>query len=96
MRIFFFVQPGQFHGGQKVPFGLFRKASGGGKALLPHAVAPFSNLAVFLIIQAYGQAFEHAILPGNPCSTVPQGAGGSGIFLNMAGPVRSPIRFFLE
>lgn len=28
MRIFFFVQPGQFHGGQKVPFGLFRKASG--------------------------------------------------------------------
>ena len=24
----FFVQPGQFHGGQKVPFGLFRKASG--------------------------------------------------------------------
>lgn len=59
-------------------------------------VAPFSNLAVFLIIQAYGQAFEHAILPGNPCSMVPQGAGGSGIFLNMAGPVRSPIRFFLE
>ena len=81
----FFVQPGQFHGGQKVPFGLFRKAS-----------APFSNLAVFLIIQAYGQAFEHAILRAIPAARCRREPGGSGIFLNMAGPVRSPIRFFLE
>lgn len=92
----FSVQPGQFHGGQKVPSWLFRKAPGGGKALLPHAVAPFSNLAVFLIIQAYGQAFEHAILRAIPAAWCRREPGGSGIFLNMAGPVRSPIRFFLE
>lgn len=96
LRIFFSVQPGQFHGGQKVPSWLFRKAPGGGKALLPHAVAPFSNLAVFLIIQAYGQAFEHAILRAIPAAWCRREPGGSGIFLNMAGPVRSPIRFFLE
>ena len=96
LRIFFSVQPGQFHGGQKVPSWFFRKAPGGGKALLPHAVAPFSNLAVFLIIQAYGQAFEHAILRAIPAAWCRREPGGSGIFLNMAGPVRSPIRFFLE
>ena len=63
---------------------------------MPHAVAPFSNLAVFLIIQAYGQAFEHAILRAIPAARCRREPGGSGIFLNMAGPVRSPIRFFLE
>lgn len=76
LRIFFPVQPGQFHGGQKVPSWLFRKAPGGGKALLPHAVAPFSNLAVFLIIQAYGQAFEHAILRAIPAAWCRREPGG--------------------
>ena len=76
--------------------GSFVRPPGGGKALLPHAVAPFSNLAVFLIIQAYGQAFEHAILRAIPAAWCRREPGGSGIFLNMAGPVRSPIRFFLE
>ena len=96
MRIFFSVQPGQFHGGQKVLSWLFRKAPGRREGAVAPSVAPFSNLAVFLIIQAYGQAFEHALLRAIPAAWCRREPGGSGIFLNMAGPVRSPIRFFLE
>ena len=93
----FSVQPGQFHGGQKVPSWLFRKAPGRREgAVAPCRRPVLSNLAVFLIIQAYGQAFEHAILRAIPAAWCRREPGGSGIFLNMAGPVRSPIRFFLE
>ena len=58
---FFSCSRDSFTEGRRFRSGSFVRPPGGGKALLPHAVAPFSNLAVFLIIQAYGQAFEHAI-----------------------------------
>lgn len=96
LRIFFSCSRDSFTEGRRFRSGSFVRPPGDGKALLPHAVAPFSNLAVFLIIQAYGQAFEHAILRAIPAARCRREPGGSGIFLNMAGPVRSPIRFFLE
>lgn len=75
LRIFFPVQPGQFHGGQKVPSWLFRKAPGGGKALLPHAVARLQP-SRFSYHTSIWTSVRTCDTPGNPCSMVPQGAGG--------------------
>ena len=76
LRIFFSVQPGQFHGGQKVPSWLFRKAPGRREGAVAPCRRPVLQPSRFSYHTSIWTSVRTCDTPGNPCSMVPQGAGG--------------------
>ena len=72
----FSVHPGEFHGGQKVPSGLFRKASGQREGAVASCRRPVLQPSRFSYHTSIWTSVRTCDTPGNPCSTVPQGAGG--------------------
>ena len=76
LRIFFSVQPGQFHRGQKVPSWLFRKAPGRREGAVAPCRRPVLQPSRFSYHTSIWTSVRTCDTPGNPCSMVPQGAGG--------------------
>ena len=81
LRYFFSVQPGQFHGGQKVPsWSFFVGRPGRAEGAAASMPSPRSPTQPFFLSYAIWTVVRTCDTPGNPRSMVPQEPGAPAYF----------------